>query len=44
MNELIILTIEHILNNNEKASIHPVILKGAEEMVLIDCGFPGFFF
>jgi glyoxylase-like metal-dependent hydrolase (beta-lactamase superfamily II) len=43
MNELIILTIEHILNNNEKASIHPVILKGAEEMVLIDCGFPGFF-
>lgn len=42
MNELIILTIEHILNDNEKASIHPVILKGAKEMVLIDCGFPGF--
>jgi len=42
MNELIILTIEHILNDNEKASIHPVILKSAKEMVLVDCGFPGF--
>jgi Zn-dependent hydrolases, including glyoxylases len=42
MNELIILTIEHILNDNEKASIHPVILKSAKEMVLVDCGFSGF--
>ncbi|HII93853.1 MAG TPA: MBL fold metallo-hydrolase [Methanosarcina sp.] len=45
MNELVILTVEHVLNDNEneKASIHPVILKGAKEMVLVGCGFPGFF-
>jgi glyoxylase-like metal-dependent hydrolase (beta-lactamase superfamily II) len=42
MNKLIILTIEHILNDNGKVSINPVILKGAKEMVLIDCGFPSF--
>lgn len=41
MDELVILTIEHI-RDDEKASIHPVILKGTKEMVLIDCGFPGF--
>ena len=41
MNELVILTIEHAINNNENAPIHPVILKGAKEMVLVDCGFPG---
>lgn len=43
MNELVILTIEHDLNDNEKASIHPVILKGAKETVLVDCGLPGSF-
>lgn len=32
----------HILNDNEKASIYPVILKSAKEMILVDCGFPGF--
>lgn len=41
MDELVILTIEHI-RDDEKASTHPVILKGTKEMVLIDCGFPGF--
>lgn len=41
MDELVILTIEHI-RDDEKASIHPVILKDTKEMVLIDCGFPGF--
>jgi glyoxylase-like metal-dependent hydrolase (beta-lactamase superfamily II) len=41
MNELVILTIEHAINN-ENASIHPVILKGAKELVLVDCGFPGY--
>jgi glyoxylase-like metal-dependent hydrolase (beta-lactamase superfamily II) len=43
MDELVILTMEHSLNDNEKASIHPVILKSDNEMVLVDCGFPDFF-
>jgi glyoxylase-like metal-dependent hydrolase (beta-lactamase superfamily II) len=42
MNELFILTIEQIRNDNEKALFHPVILKNDKEMVLVDCGFPGF--
>jgi glyoxylase-like metal-dependent hydrolase (beta-lactamase superfamily II) len=42
MKELIILTIEQIQPDNEKASYHPVILKSDKEMVLVDCGFPGF--
>jgi glyoxylase-like metal-dependent hydrolase (beta-lactamase superfamily II) len=41
MNELIILTIEQIRNDNEKASYHPVILKSNNEMILVDCGLPG---
>lgn len=41
MNKLIILTIEQIRNDNEKASYHPVILKSDNEMVLVDCGMPG---
>lgn len=40
MNELIILTIEQILNDNEKALFHPVVLKSDKEMVLVDCGVP----
>jgi glyoxylase-like metal-dependent hydrolase (beta-lactamase superfamily II) len=42
MKELVILTIEQIRNDNEKALFHPVILKSDNEMILIDCGFPGF--
>ena len=42
MNELVILTIEQIRNDNEKVLFHPVILKNDTEMVLVDCGFPGF--
>jgi glyoxylase-like metal-dependent hydrolase (beta-lactamase superfamily II) len=41
MKELIILTIEQIQPDNEKASYHPVILKSDKEMVLVDCGMPG---
>ena len=42
MNELVILTIEQIRNDNEKVLFHLVILKNDKEMVLVDCGFPGF--
>ena len=42
MNELVILTIEQTRYDNEKALYHPVILKSDKEMVLVDCGFPGF--
>jgi glyoxylase-like metal-dependent hydrolase (beta-lactamase superfamily II) len=41
MNELVILTIEQIRYDNEKASYRPVILKNDKEMVLVDCGMPG---
>ena len=41
MNELVILTIEQIRYDNEKASYHPVILKSDKDMVLVDCGMPG---
>jgi len=41
MNELVILTIEQIRPDNEKASYHPVILKSNKDMVLVDCGMPG---
>jgi glyoxylase-like metal-dependent hydrolase (beta-lactamase superfamily II) len=42
MKELVILTIEQTRYDNEKALFHPVILKSDKEMVLVDCGFPGF--
>jgi glyoxylase-like metal-dependent hydrolase (beta-lactamase superfamily II) len=41
MNELVILNIEQIRPDNEKASYHPVILKSEKDMVLVDCGMPG---
>jgi glyoxylase-like metal-dependent hydrolase (beta-lactamase superfamily II) len=41
MKELVILTIEQIRPDNEKASYHPVILKSNKDMVLVDCGMPG---
>jgi glyoxylase-like metal-dependent hydrolase (beta-lactamase superfamily II) len=41
MKELVILTIEQIRQDNEKASYHPVILKSDNEMILVDCGMPG---
>lgn len=42
MNELVILNIEQIIKSDEKALFHPVILKNYKEMVLVDCGVPGF--
>ena len=41
MKELVILTIEQIRPDNEKASYHPVILKSNRDRVLVDCGKPG---
>jgi glyoxylase-like metal-dependent hydrolase (beta-lactamase superfamily II) len=39
--ELYILEIAHQLNGKKEA-IYPVVLKGKNETLLVDCGFPGF--
>jgi glyoxylase-like metal-dependent hydrolase (beta-lactamase superfamily II) len=39
--ELFVIEISHQLNGKDEA-IYPVVLKGKNETLLVDCGFPGF--